>query len=78
MKAVAAENPGTGTDDDHIQRVVQRERPSDAERRLDVRMGDDGTPAAPLEREIEPRMTSDCCSWPVIAALKGPRHIYCM
>jgi hypothetical protein len=57
---VAAEDSGSGTDQDQIRGSIHVDRGTDAERRLGVAVREDGAFAAPLERQLE--AAADCSS----------------
>ena len=56
---IAAEHARPGADDDQIGGIADRERASDAQRRLGVRVRDNRASAAPLEDKLEPRVAAD-------------------
>jgi len=71
-QAVATENTGRrGCQDEMHAIVVIRQNPADTERRLGVRMCQDGAAAAPPERQLEARMTPDAGGSPIVGGYRS-------
>ena len=56
---VAGKDAGAGADEDHVGGIVELEGAADAERRLGIRVRQDGAAPARFEDELEARLAAD-------------------
>lgn len=73
---IAWEDTRTGADDDHVRRIVDLERATDAKRRLGVLAGENRSVMPPLEPQLEARGPPDSRSLAAIQSIvrnAGPR-----
>jgi len=69
---VARKHAWAGAHHDHVRRIVYVECAADAERRLTVRMRQDGSVRAPLEAQLEACVAADRGWLAAIGRLKAP------
>jgi hypothetical protein len=73
--SVAAKQAWTGANENQVRGIANRERPSDAHRRLGVRVRDRRPSTAPLEDKLEPCVAADRGRRSRVARLKPSRYI---